>query len=238
MFFSTGDISRRICNSSAPILFFDTCIFLDILRLPYRDNISKDAILSALNLIKMSENDPCKVLLLTNETVYAEWNDNIANVKQELEKEVKKFENTREKLVIAANVLLEIKPDYGQKMTSLNLHGHLEDLSRNLLTHCLIVEQEHSHFVMGGQRSITNLAPAKKGKPEFKDCVIFEAFLDVSKQARKLGYSREIYFVTSNSNDYGKANASLIFEELNKINATLIDNLPWALAAVENRICV
>ncbi|SJM93804.1 hypothetical protein CRENPOLYSF2_3620005 [Crenothrix polyspora] len=43
------------------------------------------------------------------------------------------------------------------------------------------------------------------------------------------------YFVTSNTSDYGKVNAPLIYDELNGINATLIDNLPWALAIVEGR---
>lgn len=236
MFLSSEDISQRILEFSAPVIFIDTCIFLDILRSPYRDNIHVDAIASALELIKMSESDPCKVWLLTNEMVHSEWVENIANVKQELEREVKRLEHTREQLVIAANVILEMKPAHGQKMTSLNLHGHLENLSRNFLSHCLIIKQEDSHSVKAIHRIQKCLAPAKKGKPEPKDCVIFEAFLDISEKVRKLGYSKEIYFVTSNSSDYGKANSSFIIEELNRINATLIDNLPWALAVVEGRV--
>lgn len=236
MFLSSEDISQRISNSSAPVLFIDTCIFLDILRSTFRDNIHVDAIAAALSLIKMSESDPTKVWLLTNETVHAEWGDNIVNVKQELEKEVKALERTREKLVIAANVILKIEHTYGQKMTSINLHGHLENLSRNLLSHCLITEQDYNHCAMGMQRSIKCLPPAKKGKSEPKDCVIFEAFLDVSEKVRKLGYRKEIYFVTSNSNDYRKANNPFIIEELKRIGATLIDNLPWALAVVEGRV--
>ena len=236
MFLSSEDISQRISNSSAPVLFIDTCIFLDILRSIFRDNIHVDAIAAALSLIKMSESDPTKVWLLTNETVHAEWGDNIVNVKQELKKEVKALERKREKLVIAANVILKIEHTYGQKMTSINLHGHLENLSRNLLSHCLITEQDYNHCAMGMQRSIKCLPPAKKGKSEPKDCVIFEAFLDVSEKVRKLGYRKEIYFVTSNSNDYGKANNPFIIEELKRIGATLIDNLPWALAVVEGRV--
>jgi len=236
LFLSSEDISQRISNSSAPVLFIDTCIFLDILRSIFRDNIHVDAIAAALSLIKMSESDPTKVWLLTNETVHAEWGDNIVNVKQELKKEVKALERKREKLVIAANVILKIEHTYGQKMTLINLHGHLENLSRNLLSHCFITEQDYNHCAMGMQRSIKCLPPAKKGKSEPKDCVIFEAFLDVSEKVRKLGYRKEIYFVTSNSNDYGKANNPFIIEELKRIGATLIDNLPWALAVVEGRV--
>lgn len=236
MFLSVEEICRRICNSLVPILFFDTCIFLDILRSPYRDNINVDAISAALSIIKMSESSSNSVWLLTNETVHTEWEENIANVKQELEKEIKILECKRENLVIAANVILKIDHAHGQELTSLNLHNHLEILSRNLLNHCLIVEQEDSHCAKGMQRSIKCLAPAKKGKHEPKDCVIFEAFLDISEGVRKLGYRGKIYFLTSNSSDYGKSNNPFVIEELNNVNAILIDNLPWALAVVEERI--
>ena len=236
MLFSSEEISQRIYNSSVPILFIDTCIFLDILRSVFRDNIHVGAIESALNLMKLSESDPCKVWLLTNEMVLNEWNDNIANVEQELEKELRKQEHLRKNLVIAANVILKIDHTYGQEMTSLNLHGHLKNLSHNLLRHCLLIKREDSHDVKGMLRVSRCLAPAKKGKPEPKDCVILEAFLDISEKVRALGHNGKIYFVTSNTNDYGKANAPFIIEELNKINAALIDNLPWALAVVEGRV--
>ncbi len=233
MFLSSEQISQRICNSSAPVLFIDTCIFLDILRSPYRDNIHVDAISSALNLIKMSENKPCKAWLLANETIYNEWEANITSVEQELEREVEKLERIREKLVTAADVMLKIEHTHGHKITSLNLHKHLKNLSYYLLSHCLIIKQDNSHYTKGMHRVIECLAPAKKGKSEPKDCVIFEAFLDISEKARTLGYRGKIYFVTSNSNDYGKANAPLISEELNRINATLINNLQWALAVAK-----
>jgi hypothetical protein len=229
LFLSTEDISHRICNSSAPILFIDTCIFLDILRSPYRDNISVNTISSALNLIKMSVSSPCKVWLLTNEMVYIEWKNNIANVKQELEREIKKLERIQKDFVIATNVILKIEHSYSQEMTSLNLHDHLENLSLNLLNNCLMIQREDSHSVNAMHRVEKNIPPSKKGE-QSKDCLIFEAFLDISKKLRNLGYSRKIYFVTSNSNDYGKANNPLIIDDLNKINATLIDNLSWALA--------
>ncbi|SJM93807.1 hypothetical protein CRENPOLYSF2_3620006 [Crenothrix polyspora] len=131
--------------------------------------------------------------MLTNEMVCGEWAENIANVKQELEKEVKKLEYMREKLVIAANVILEIKPIHGQKMTTLNLHGHLENLSRNLLSHCLVIKQEDRHYIRAMHRVQKCLAPAKKGKPEPKDCVILEAFLDVAGKAREFGYNGSIF---------------------------------------------
>ena len=80
------------------MLFIDTCIFLDVLRAPYRDNIPSDGIAAAIKLIELSEKAPPNIWLVTNETVKGEWYDNISLVKIELEKEVKKLEIQRRKL--------------------------------------------------------------------------------------------------------------------------------------------
>jgi hypothetical protein len=161
--------------------------------------------------------------------VHIEWTNNIANVKQELEREIKKLERIQKDFIIATNVILKIEHIHNQEITSLNLHNHLENLSLNLLNHCLMLKREDSHSINAMHRVEKNIPPSKKGE-QSKDCLIFEAFLDISKKLRILGYSGKIYFVTSNSNDYGKANNPLIIDDLNKINATLIDNLSWALA--------
>lgn len=184
----------------------------------------------------MSEANPCKVWLLTNEMVHSEWIRNIVNEKQKLEQEVTKQEHIREQLVIAADVILKIKPAHGQKMTTLNLHDHLETLSNNLFKNCLLIKEEDCHHTRGSRRATKRLAPAKQGKQEINDCVIFETFLDISEKVRNRGYNGKIYFVTSNFHDYGKPNNPLIIEDLNRINATLIDNLPWALTIAEGRV--
>ena len=231
--FSSENISQRISNTSTPVLFIDTCVFFDILRSPFRESIHINAISSALNLMKLSDSNPNGVWLLTSETVKDEWNDNIENVKKELENEIKKQERIRKNLVTTANVILKIDHSHGQEMTILNLHGHLENLSRNFLNYCLVIKQEDSHSIKAMHRVQKCLAPAKKGKPEPKDCLVLEAFLDVSEKLRNLDYNQEIYFITSNSNDYGSPDKSLIIDDLNKVNATLLNSLSWAFSKVE-----
>ncbi|MBT9097087.1 DUF4935 domain-containing protein [Methylovulum psychrotolerans] len=228
MFVSPAAISQDISRSTAPLLFFDTCIFLDILRSPYRENISVRAISSALHLLKIAEQQPHELWLLASETVQYEWRTNIGNVRQELEKEIKKLEHGREKLVAAANVVLAIDHAHGHKIIDLDLPGHLERLSENLLNHCLLVKQENVHALKAMDRVVNSLPPSKQGK-EVKDCLIFEAFLDVAEQVRNLGYNGIICFVTANTNDYGKPGSSLIVKELQAVNAVMATNLEWAL---------
>ncbi|POZ51570.1 PIN domain-containing protein [Methylovulum psychrotolerans] len=230
MFISPATISQKVSCSSAPLLFFDTCIFLDILRSPYRQGISIKAIDSTLKLLKMAENQPNDVWLLTSETVKGEWEANIGSVRQELESEVKKFERIHEKLVTAANVILDIDHVHSQKMTDLDLPFHLENLSKSLLTNCFIINNEDNHYARSGYRASKRLAPSKKGKSEYNDCLIFEVFLDVASQARMLGYSGTICFVTSNSSDYGKPENNFVTNDLQVVGAKLVNSLEWALS--------
>ncbi|MDB9453144.1 hypothetical protein PN478_10020 [Dolichospermum circinale CS-534/05] len=39
MFISSTELSEVIISAPAPVLFLDTCIILDIIRSPFRDNI-------------------------------------------------------------------------------------------------------------------------------------------------------------------------------------------------------
>ncbi len=229
MFVSPAAISQDISHSTAPLLFFDTCIFLDILRSPYRENISVRTIRSALDLLKIAEQQPHELWLLASETVQYEWRTNIGNVRQELEKEIKKLEHGREKLVAAANVVLAIDHVHGHKIIDLDLPRHLERLSENLLSHCQLVKKENVHALKAMDRVLNSLPPSKQGK-EAKDCLIFEAFLDVAEQVRNLGYNGIICFVTANTHDYGKPESPLIAKELQSVNAKMVTSLEWALA--------
>ena len=235
MFLSLEDICNRIIQAPAPILFMDTCIFLDVLRTPFRDNISTEGIATTLKLIELTEKTPPNVWLVTNETVKGEWDDNVSLVKLELEKEIKKVEARREKLLLSAKMTLGNNYEYGQKDTLINLHTHLESLSRNFLDKCLIARVEDIHSVKAMQRVRKCIPPARKGKQEAKDCEILEAFLDISNRVCGAEYDKPICFISSNGDDYGKPEDSPIQNEFDEVSATYVNNLQWGLAVAEGR---
>lgn len=234
-FISSSDISLRIINNPAPVLFLDTCIFLDILRASYREDVSVNTISAAISLITISKNTLTKVWLLTNELVSREWNDNIHTVQQDLEKGINKEMLIREKLIKASNIIFNAEYSCGHKISSLGLSTQLRQLSHDLLHSCLIIKEEDKHIISGMHRVYKYLPPAKQGKAEPKDCVIFETFLDIAKDIRNRGYDKKIYFVTSNSNDYGKPSNPLVSNDLNQIGAELINSLEWALSIVQKQ---
>ena len=47
-------------------------------------------------------------------------------------------------------------------------------------------------------------APSSSNKPEMKDCLIIEHYLKLSKELRNRGFNKKIFFITSNTSDYGK----------------------------------
>ncbi len=232
MFASTKDACERIVKLPAPILFLDTCIFLDILRTPYRKNISPDNISSALAISQLADSEPPKIWLITNETVHGELEANIENVKKELTCETEKQEKIHDKFIRCANATFKQNFQHGQKVTQLQLSDHLQSLSNNIMRKCLVIRVEDSHSLGAMDRIRKYLAPASKGKQEAKDCEIFEAFLDVSKKIREGGVTEKIFFITSNTKDYGNPSDSFVKSEFCQISATYVNNLSWALSEV------
>lgn len=214
------DISQDIINSPATVLFIDTCIFLDILR---DENINIGTIKSAIELIKMSQNNPSQIWLLTSSIVRQEWHDNIASVSEKLRKRINKCHKILEEYLEVAELVLNKKLN-NQETALLNLHEHLKSLSNNFLDCCLQIEEE-SYHKNAMYRIRNNIAPASKGKSEPKDCIIFESFLDVANKIRQNGYQGDIYFASSNITDYGKIEQPKINNDLERVTAKLINHL-------------
>ncbi|MBD2294995.1 hypothetical protein H6G06_16275 [Anabaena sphaerica FACHB-251] len=238
MFISSTELSEIIISAPAPVLFLDTCTILDIIRSPFRDNISTNEISASLELINKSKLNNRSVWLVTNEIVYTEWKENIATVKIELTEEIKKAELKREKMVNSANIIFDFNHDFGQVIKTLNLPEHLKNLSKSLLDKCEKIAIDDSHYVEAMKRINKCDAPAQRGKDSAKDCQIFAAFLDIGKQLRNKNFHQNICFITTNYQDYGKPNApkSPLDQELISINTKYFNKLEWGLAIIEGRV--
>jgi hypothetical protein len=192
MFISSTELSEIIISAPAPVLFLDTCIILDIIRSPFRDNISTNEISASLELINKSQLNNPSVWLVTNQIVYTEWKENIETVKIELTEEIKKAELKREKMVNAANIIFDFNHDFGQIIKTLNLPEHLGNLSKSLLDKCEKIAIDDSHYVEAMKRINKCDSPAQRGKDSAKDCQIFAAFLDIGKQLRNKNFQKNI----------------------------------------------
>lgn len=219
------------------VLFVDTCIFLNIVRSPIRENINNTEVGSAINLLKILEESKPKVTVVINETIKDEWSNNIQSTIEELKKGIKETTTNYKKIVDAYNF---ITPNFNFDFSNLievDLNTHLKNLSYNLLECAYIIQREDRHAVNAWKRVRENILPAQKGKAEPKDCEIFEAFIDLSKNLRTSGYSGKILFLTSNHRDFGKPNASTsLSQEMETLNSELINSLSWGLSLTKTAL--
>jgi hypothetical protein len=234
-------LAERIRSAPAPVLFLDTCTILDVVRAAHPDySVREEEVSSALELVKMVGASRPEVWLITSETIVDEWDANILTVKSTLESPIRKADVMRSKLIAIADVIHGGNYDVGQKIEPLNLPDHLENLSRQLLASCQKVKVEDGCSVRAGLRINKCLAPASKGKQEFKDCQIFEVFLDAGRHLRGKGVTEALCFVTANKNDYGepKKPNDPIAQDLESIQANYLNSLNWALAVAQGRASV
>lgn len=238
MFIEVDEVCTAITDRPAPVLFLDTCTILDVLRAPCRETIAVEEISAAMALIRLNGQPTPGVWLVTNETVHGEWTTNLDTVKTELERETKKIERLRSRLVDVVDIVYARTHEVGHRVEHLNLSKHLENLSRQLLSVSQKVRIADSHSLNAMNRVRKYMAPAGRGKQEAKDCEIFEAFLDVGRTLRSKGFAGSICFVTANSDDYGKPMEpkNPLGADLLAINARYVGSLTWALAVVEGRV--
>ena len=78
----------------------------------------------------------------------------------------------------------------------------LFDLSKQLLDSSIVLNADPGCASRGVGRVVAKAPPSKQGG-EVKDCVIVEERLEVTRQARALGFAKKGVLCTSNRDDYG-----------------------------------
>jgi hypothetical protein len=78
--------------------------------------------------------------------------------------------------------------------------------------------------------------PASRAKQEFKDCEIFEEFLELVSTLRSQGFDQTAVFVTPNARDYGQPPQGYprICADLAACGAKYAANLSWAQALLRS----
>jgi hypothetical protein len=228
-----NDACSEINANPAPIIFLDTCIFLDIVRSPIRDEIKLNTVSIAAKLLEMASSCPRQIWLVTSETVEKEWFSNIEQVKSETEKSIRNLQSKRERLLSVANSLTNIDYEYGQVETSINLAESLMGASKSLLDACVVIIPEREHSAKAMDRVKENIPPASRGKAEPKDCEIFEVFVSLCGDIERDNTVDELVFSTSNTHEYGKNNKDAIARELNALKAKCAYDLLHAKAIID-----
>ncbi|MBI4902812.1 MAG: DUF4935 domain-containing protein [Acidobacteria bacterium] len=225
------ELVREITTQPCPLLFLDTCSVLDIFRSVYRDNIQSNLARSAADLVTSVQSSARQFHVVVTDSVLGEFNNNRANVNEELAAEMAKLRRSMKRVSSAVEIFFPdrrvIDPGWPSP----------EEIKDRLLTvvdqliSVVTVLRESDECKLRAVVRVRNRLPPARLKQQVQDCVIFESFLDLVRQTRAEGFTGPAIFVTSNSTDYGKPpGEDMISSDLAQISALYADDISRALA--------
>lgn len=196
---SIDTIVDSILEAPKPVILFDTCALLDIVRSAERENISSEIISTALELITCDDK-----WLISCEVVDTEWKDNIDSVEIYVRNALR---NLHKRALSFKGALDHSQSqevwEYSKYFTSYELEKNLTSISNDLRGVLTLIDRDSDCVLRATDRTIKCIAPASKGKAEFKDCLIIEHFIELSNKLREREFSSSVVFVSSNKADFG-----------------------------------
>ncbi|MEW6641551.1 MAG: PIN domain-containing protein [Pseudomonadota bacterium] len=193
------------------MLCLDTCIILDIMRDPTRDNASSADRVAALWLLSAMEAKNNLVGLLAAQ-VTIEFGEHVRPVEEEAERALSKLRD-RLKRIDAINVALG-----GSGSTDVSHYGDYVSRSKSIAERFVAaaapVPQSDETTARAFKRLNEARTPASKGKQSMKDCVVIETYLDAVVELRKAGLKSPIVFASSNIKDYAGETGTVLRPDL------------------------
>ena len=197
-------------NAAAPVLCVDTCAVLDLMRDPTRETALPHVRQAGFDLIQIAEQGGLSILCA--EQVTLEFAENVDAVHEEARQSLKKLRENLSRIDALAAI-------YGAQGAA--VIDHLDDhmlrakaLVDRWLTRATTVRPPDEILSKALARVNAARAPAKKGKESFKDCVVFETYLDAAQRLRAAGFRSSIVFVSSNPREYFEPGTSVLKAEI------------------------
>lgn len=184
---------------SKPILFWDTCSLLNIIRFLYRDEGNVHDTLKSIQYIadKICKNEIYSVSCDINIT---EWNNNIDNTLNDVRHSLQKTTDYHKNAIEAINVLYNYKK-WSEPLTKYSIEFELQSIALAIIdkTYFLKVDKDIAFNAL--QRVKMKQPPAKK-KNEFKDCAIWETMLSLCRNINMVNPTNNNVFYTVNTEDF------------------------------------
>ena len=202
-----------IANLNVPILCFDTCSALDLMRDPTRETADASDRKTALNLLMSIEGSEHLVSLMAKQ-VRQEFNEHVDEIEKET---VTALQKLRKKL----QRIDEIAGVYGA--SGFTNTSHLDDHAKRArkiadrwIASARLIEKTEFIDMRAVQRVLAPRSPARKGKDSLKDCIVIETYLDIVRRLRKANLSKPIVFISSNKKEYTREGRMRLKDDLEK----------------------
>lgn len=193
------DSLEAIAQANVPVFLPDTCILLDLLRSPRRDNVDGNAMLSGKAIrdgVVESEAIGCVIV----EQVRNELNENLETVREDTNSALRKLRDEIARIDKWSEALGHAsQTQIGHFLTRVPVaEAVMADILGAALTHAITPDLTYRAMARVTQRR----TPAKLGKDSIKDCVVIESYLEAATQIRALGHTGDIVFASSNTKEF------------------------------------
>lgn len=221
-----------IIHDPAPVVLLDTCALLDVIRVPHRDELQLDSIEAALSLERRAQTVPRGAWLIAAELVETEWANSCSSVVEESRREIAKLERRLDKLRSVAKHVLPLEVIGPLDLGRLQVEEFLKTAAQALIRMASIVTPDPDSVMRARTRVTTGVAPAARGRQEYKDCEIFEHYLSLGRALRAAGFHPDLFFVSSNTKDYGspKELPAEVAADLQSARIEFVTSLGWVNA--------
>ncbi len=232
-FLAGRELASEIANRPCPLLFLDTCSILDVLRVPIRRELQIEILNAVATMTKFCDSTPRRIWLVTSALVISEFETNVAEVKNELKASIE----MQARLTHVARVIFPDQRVEATNWGALGLDQRVTTLVNGLVDRLVVFDGSPKSKLRAGARVTSAEPPSGRGKDQqYKDCVIFEAFLELVSAARSQGFKSRAIFVTADKG-YGKQPGHpRIKRDLDAVSAEYVPDLAWAWGIVRSDV--
>lgn len=183
-----------------PIIFWDTCALLDIIRIPIRDNLNMNDLECYERIADYIDNS--HVISITSGLVINEFTDHYSDEHNKL---IQTQTNLKNKVLNYANFMASAKKKarLTNAINLLNIEHRLNVVLMRILKKTFVLKEENIYRDFADYRLRNKMAPAAR-KSEYKDCYIWGTFIKLVHAINPT--SNYISFMSVNTKDYTEIN--------------------------------
>lgn len=231
-----ADLAATLIALPRPVLFLDTAAILDVLRVPFRHELQADIIDSAATIVDDALADPRRIWLVTTANVMQELDGCRRFVTEELHGRMRELSLSITRVSSLARLVFPERRVALPDGVELKLGERILRIMDRLVNSTMIFQGTATCIGKARDRVWAGIPPASKAKQEFKDCEIFEEFLELLTTIRSQGFDQSAVFVTPNREDYGPPpdGHPRVTSDLAALDAQYAANLSWARKMVRS----
>jgi hypothetical protein len=210
-----ADLVRQLLAAPKPVICLDTCDILEVVQCLDWERPSAarntSCVAVARRLLTTLTADPDKAIVAITDLVVTEWNQNIAEIRDNAIRFLSQVDGVVRRPHQAAAAAGTTLPAY----TDLSASALVDDLvalSRALLNQALRIDLDVAGIDRAVGRVVAKRRPSQDG--HLKDSIHFEHYLELARGLRAAGFAEECVFVSKNRKDFWNGQQPSIHPDL------------------------